>query len=429
MKKNYTLLMVCILGLISQYNFAQNTYDNGVFILNEGGAGSANASISYLDNSGNLSNNIFSNENPGMSLGAVAQGMGFEGNEAYIIANVSSEINVVDRVSFSHIANITNGINNPRYIEFDNGLAYVTNWGDAGVTTDDYIAVIDLQTYTVIDNIPVAEGPEEIVKKGNVLFVGHQGGYGHGNTVSVIDLTNYSVTAITVADVPNSLEVDDDYLYVLCGGKPAWTGAETLGKLYRIDLTDYTLVEEFDFSNGEHPDFLEIENGVAYYVENNNIFEFDFVGTSLPTTPLVSTTNVQIAYGFSFIDDIFYLTDAVDYISSGKVFTYDLTGSYQNDYTVGPLPNGVYKYEDDNLFVQPSQDKLQLSIYPNPTTEKLYLSTQEKAEVSFYSLSGNLIKKANYTNSGINVTSLSAGIYLVNVMQKGKHQTLKLIVE
>lgn len=61
--------------------------------------------------------------------------------------------------------------------------------------------------------------------------MGHQGGYGYGNTVSVIDLTDYSVSEITLADIPNSLEVDDDYLYVLCGGMPAWTGTETQAKL------------------------------------------------------------------------------------------------------------------------------------------------------------------------------------------------------
>ncbi|MGO1584878.1 DUF5074 domain-containing protein [Mesonia sp.] len=430
MTKNYTFLIVCILGLISQYNFAQNTYDGGVFILNEGMFGTNTASVSFLDDSNNLSNNVFANQNTELDLGQVAQGMGFEGDEAYIVSNGSSEINVVDRVSFSHIATITSGIDNPRYIEFNNGLAYVTNWGDPTDTTDDYVAVIDLQNYTVIDNIAVAEGPEEIVKKGNTLFVGHQGGYGYGNTVSVIDLTDYSVSEITLADIPNSLEVDDDYLYVLCGGMPAWTGTETQAKLFRIDLTDNTAIEEFDFATGEHPDFLEVENGIAYYVLNNNIFEFDFIDTSLSTTPFIDTTteSLQISYGLSLIDDTFYLADALDYVTDGIIHTYDVTGNFLNSYTVGLIPNGIYKYEAENLSV-PTQEKLQLAIYPNPTTEKLYLSTQEKAEVSIYSLSGNLIKKATYTNNGINVNTLSAGIYLVNVKQNGKQQTLKLIVK
>ena len=170
MTKNYTFLIVCILGLISQYNFAQNTYDDGVFILNEGMFGTNTVFVSFLDDSNNLSNNVFANQNTELDLGQVAQGMGFEGDEAYIVSNGSSEINVEDRVSFSHITTITSGIDNPRYIAFDNGLAYVTNWGDPTDTTDDYVAVIDLQNYTVIDNIAVAEVLKRLLKKGTLFL-------------------------------------------------------------------------------------------------------------------------------------------------------------------------------------------------------------------------------------------------------------------
>lgn len=429
MTKNYTFLMLCILGLLSQYNFAQNTFDDGVFILNEGMAGTNTASVSFLDDTNTLSNGIFVNENSGLNIGQIAQGMGFEGDEAYIVSNGSSEVHIVDRVSFSHIATITEGINNPRYIEFKDGFGYVTNWGDPTDTTDDFIAVIDLENYTVVNNIAVAEGPEEIIKKGNKLFVGHQGGYGHGNTVSVIDLTDDSVFEISLADIPNSLEVDEDYLYVLCGGKPNWTGDETIAKLFRINLNDYTAVEEFEFQIGQHPDFLEIEDGVAYYVESNNIYEFDFSSSSLPTTTFINTTNVQIAYAFSFIDGVFYLADVVDYVSDGIVYTYDATGSLQDSYTVGLIPNEIYKYEEEDLSVEPTQEKLQLAIYPNPTADKLFLTTQEAAEVSIYNSNGNLIKKATYTANGISVNALSTGIYLVRVQQKNTQQTLKLIIK
>ncbi|MDQ7917783.1 T9SS type A sorting domain-containing protein [Mesonia sp. MT50] len=429
MTKNYTFLIVCILGLISQYNFAQNTYDDGVFILNEGMAGTNTASVSFLDDTNTLSNGIFVNENSGLNIGQIAQGMGFEGDEAYIVSNGSSEVHIVDRVSFSHVATVTEGLDNPRYIEFDNGLAYVTNWGDPVNTADDFIAVINLETYTVVNNIAVAEGPEEIIKKGSKLFVGHQGGYGYGNTVSVIDLTDYSVSEITLADIPNSLEVDEDYLYVLCGGKPNWTGEESIAKLFRIDLNDYSAVEEFEFEIGQHPDFLEVEDGVAYYVEDTNIFEFDFSTTSLPTTAFITTANVQIAYGFSFIDGVFYLADVVDYVSDGIVYTYDATGGLQESYTVGLIPNGIYKYEAEDLSVEQTQEELQLAIYPNPTADKLFLTTQQAAEVSIYNLNAKLVKKATYTNNGISVNTLSTGVYLVRVQQENTQQTLKLIIK
>lgn len=337
--------MASIFGLFCFTGFAQDYYNNGVFILNEGNYGSSNASISFLSPSGTVSNDVFSTVNPGKNLGDVAQSMNFEGDYAYIVTNASSEINVVNRTTFVHVATITTDINNPRYIEFDNGNGYITNWGDPTVTTDDYIAVLDLSTNTVTSTIAVAEGPEGIVKKNNQLFVAHKGGYGHGHTVSVIDLSDYSVSEITVADVPTSIEVDSNYLYVLCGGKPAWTGDETIGKLYIIDLNNFSVMDVYDFATGEHPSNLQVVNGQAYYILNNNVYSFDFT-TSLPTSAFIDTSvqSVQTAYGLYIIDNTIYLADALGYTGNGNVLTYDASGAYQNTYTAGPIPNSVYKF-------------------------------------------------------------------------------------
>ncbi|WP_452229430.1 DUF5074 domain-containing protein [Lacinutrix sp. MEBiC02404] len=343
MKKNYLFVITTIFSFIAFSGFAQS-FGNGVFILNEGNLGTDTASVSFLNNSGTLENNIFTSQNTGQNLGQVGQGMGFDGNNAYIVSNGSSEINVVNHYTFAHIATVTTGINNPRHIVFNKGFGYITNWGDPGVTTDDYVAVMDLSTNTIVSTISVAEGPERIVKKNNQLFVAHQGGYGFGSSVSVINLADNTVSQITVGDVPNSILADDDYLYVLCGGKPAWTGDETLAKLYRIDLTDFSVMTVSDFATGEHPNFLQVDNGKAYYVLNNNIYNFDF-SASLPTTEFINTSaqNVALSYGLSLIDDVFYLADAIDYVSNGKIRTYNLSGVYQNEYTVGIIPNGVYK--------------------------------------------------------------------------------------
>lgn len=345
MTKNYLLLLGFLFGILSVN--AQSPYVDGVFILNEGNYGTNTATVSFLSGAGTLNNDIFGTENTGLDLGSVGQSMGFNGDYAYIVSNLTNEVNVVDRNTFAHITTVTAGLNNPRNIVFHNGLGYITNWGTTGSTTDDYVAVLDLTTNTITSNISVVEGPEEIVKSGSTLFVAQQGGFGYGNTVSVIDTSDNSVTQIMVSDVPNSIEVDDNYLYVLCGGKQAWTGGETLGALYRISLTDYTNVDVFNFAMGEHPNFLEIENGTAYYVLNNNIYQFNFTG-SLPTSAFIDTfaQSIGVAYGMSFIDDVFYLADGVDYVSPGKLQTYNATGTHTQTYTVGLLPNGIYKNEE-----------------------------------------------------------------------------------
>ena len=73
-------------------------YDKGVLILNQGNFGSPNTSISYLSNDQSLfQNNIFELVNPTKVLGDTGQDIGFNGDLAYVVLNVSNKIEIVNR--------------------------------------------------------------------------------------------------------------------------------------------------------------------------------------------------------------------------------------------------------------------------------------------------------------------------------------------
>ncbi|WP_019038423.1 DUF5074 domain-containing protein [Psychroflexus tropicus] len=431
MKNNYLGLLLVMLALFPFKNIAQ-TYNDGVFILNEGNFGAGNASVSFLNDNGTLSNGIFTSENPDLQVGDTAQSMAFNGEEIYIVANGSNRITVVDRLTFAEIATIETGLNNPRYVAFDEQSAYVTNWGDGTVTDDDFVAVIDRSTYQVTETIPITEGPEEILRSGNSLFVAHQGGFGYGNTISVIDLSDAnSISEIQTGDVPNSLEIDENFLYVLCGGVPDFTGNPTAGKLQRFDLNDFSNVVEFDFEVSDGPNFLEVENGIAYYVNSNSIFRVEFSSASLPESPFVDTSGSGLVntYGMDFIDDVFYVADAKDFVADGEVFTFDASGNFQTSYAVGKLPISVYRFNADNLSIDDNPALVNLSLYPNPAQNRFYLTNAEDATVTIYDMNGRLVGDFTYSNSGIGISQLNAGIYVVNIKKDAGFATKKLIID
>ncbi|WP_225035611.1 YncE family protein [Winogradskyella sp. SM1960] len=427
--KNYYKKTFYILAavLLSATSYAQD-YSNGIFILNEGLFGTNTASVSHIDASGTLENDIFATQNPGMTLGDTGQGMGFYGDFAYVILHYSDEIKVVNSTTFAFEASITDQLSAPRNITFYDGKGYVTNWGDPADTTDDYVAVIDLTTNTISSTISVAEGPEKIVQKDGKLFVAHQGGYGYGNSVSVIDIATSTVESITVGDVPSTIKVDDDYLYVLSSGKQAWTGDETQGSIHKIDLSDYQNHVTINFETTEHPSYLAVDDTDLYYVLNNNIYKMASTDTTLPTVAFNTSNDVQLSYGFDKIDDKLYLLDAIDYVSPGKVFVYDESGSLITEYTVGPLPNGVYKNEG-TLSVNDFAFET-TTLYPNPASESFELNLTENANIKMYDVFGKLVKDTKYTNTQpIALDGIEAGIYLVNIEVKGSSTTLKLIVK
>ncbi len=348
--RNYyrkSMLIVTVM-LFTVISFAQ-TYQNGIYVLNEGGFMASNASVSVLKPNLMVENGIYGNKNSNAALGATAQSMAFEGDYAYIVVNVSNYIKVVNRNTFALIATITDQMVNPRNIAFYDGKGYVTNWGDPFNDADDYVAIIDLATNTVTGTIPVVEGPEKIVASGGKIFVAHQGGYGQGNSVSVIDVITNAVESIEVGDVPSALAIDNTNLYVLCGGRPYYVVPETAGKLVKIDLTDYNNKTIFTFNNmTDHPAFLTLDSSSLFYTLGSQIYKMGLTDSALPAVSFIdlSIENVQIPYALEKIGNRFYVADAVDYSSSnGKVFVYDEVGSFISDYTVGISPNGFY-YND-----------------------------------------------------------------------------------
>jgi hypothetical protein len=320
-------------------------YDNGVLILNQGGFGNGNASMSYLSNDITVfQNNIFSLVNPSIVLGDTAQDVGFYNDLAYIVLNGSNKIEIVNRYTMAHVGTISSGLSNPRYIAFVNGKGYVSNWGNGSSSSDDFIAVINLTNNSLLSPIPVAEGPERMVVNNSKIYVAHTGGFGFGSTVSVLNTTTSVVSSIAVGDVPNSLEIVNNNLYVLNGGKPSWSGSESSGSLTKINLLTDTVFNTINFAASTHPSNLEIENGDCYFTIDSDVFKMAVTSTVLPSSPIFSTTDQGVygVYSLAVKNNKVYVGDAVDYSSNGKVHVYTVTGDLVSTQTVGVIPAGFY---------------------------------------------------------------------------------------
>jgi hypothetical protein len=150
----------------------------------------------------------------------------------------------------------------------------------------------------------------------------------------------------------------------------------------------------------------------------------------LPTSPFINTTsnNISIPYGFDKIEDKLYISDAIDFVSDGKVYVYNEDGTFSTDYTVGPLPNGFYKLKDETAAISDFATT-SISLYPNPTSDNFRLNITEKASIKMFDVSGRMIKNTEYDNESISVAGLTAGVYLVQIEIEGKTTTQKLIVQ
>ena len=318
-------------------------YENGILISNEGNWGQGNASISFVSyNLDTVENNVFNSVNTTL-LGDVAQSIAFYNDLAFIVVNSSNKIEIVNRYTFETVATIDSGLVNPRYIAFSNGKGYVTNWGEGSDSTDDYIAVIDLNTNTLESNtISVVEGPEEIVAAGDKIYIAHEGGWSQNNKVSVLDAKTNAITAvITVGDVPNTLQLDNSgNLWVLCEGAPEYASSETAGQLVKIDTSNNTTITSIDFDTTDHPDFLSLYEGNLYYYLGGDVFKMESTSVTRPTIPEISGVNF---YNMTINNGTLYGVDAKGFSSEGELISYDLASKILiNTATVNIGPGGIY---------------------------------------------------------------------------------------
>lgn len=316
------------------------TYDNGVFITNEGPFGSGTGTINFYNrSSASVSDDIFQAKNS-YPLGNIVQSMEIYNGKGYIVVNNAGKVEVVDGSTFASNG-VISGLTGPRYfLGIDNTKGYVSEWGTGG--TNGAIKVVDLSTKTVTATINTGKGAEGMVKVGNTVYVACSGGYDNDSVVTVIDATTNAVlTNITVGANPKSIKVDaSGKIWVLCSGQyGTYPNLVKTGKLVRIDATTNTVDLNLPFSSTlSQPLNLVINNAktMLYYSYDGKIYSHLYTASTLNATATISRNFYGL--GIDPTNDYFYGSDAGDFSSNGKVIRYTALGVAVDSFTVGIIP-------------------------------------------------------------------------------------------
>ena len=320
---------------------------NGYFIVNEGAFQGGNTSLSYYDRaSDSVLNNVFETAN-GSKLGDQSQSMTVIGDRGFVVVQNSAKIEVIDRSDFTSVATITEGIVSPRYlIGVDDTKAYVTDWGEDGITGT--VKVIDLASYQVTASIPVGEGPNQLLSSDGRVYVANGGAFGHDSTVMVLDpQADAVVDTIIVGDNPSSLAIDvNGALWIAGGGLVRYTDdfsaimeeESTPGFLAVIENDQVSRrFEAAQINVGPSSLTTNIARTDLYFHYRGGVHTITSDATTLPETPLIDADFLGLAVD-PVTDEI--LVGDRNYSSEGRFYRYAPTGELINSYTVGIAPNG-----------------------------------------------------------------------------------------
>lgn len=333
MRNLYLLLAVVILWSCNEEDLAAPEIGGSeILVLNEGNFSAGNGTINVFDEiAGNAQNTLY-------EAGATIQTADLYDGRIYLITNAPDHLDILAE-DFSLISRIDEGLDNPIAFAAVDNMGFITNWGDINTAFSDdpesFVAVIDLDTYTIVDSVLLDHRPQRIVAWGGKLYIANEG----SNTVSILDPNDLSIVEVEVAIGPSNLVADSSgSIWVLC----------TSGHL--VEITVDNIVGD-DISGLVTAGFnekmaIDQSGNSIYFLGGSNdtftgqttVYAVDL--QTLQVSPIIDNGFAFYAVGVDPITNEIYVGDSNAFQSTGTGFKYDIDGSLLNQFPTGIGPNG-----------------------------------------------------------------------------------------
>ena len=316
-----------------------DTMPGGLYVLNEGNMGSNKARIDYMNlRTGVYTSNIYGLQNPNQvkELGDVGNDIKAYGSRLYAVINCSHKVEVMD-LQARRIGQVD--LPNCRYLAFADGKAYVSAYVGSMVDPDMLGSVYEVDTATlqVTREVKVGHQPDELTIFGNRIYVCNSGGYltnRYDSTLSVIDLTSFKeIKTIPVGLNPYMVRVDRyGKLWVTCRGNysdvaPSLTVVEgdMVTKRFAVQCDNISLLGDSLYVLDAKAKTLSIINTQTLQITPQNSISSDMQTYEMPFGLLATPTGI-------------YITDAKNYVSSGTLHSYSLSGLHRWQVKTGDIP-------------------------------------------------------------------------------------------
>ncbi len=347
-KKILYLLLVSLFFMVS---CSDDDTDNSIYqetgdrqselciVVNQGNFTEANGSIAlYHPTTGVIDQEVYTAVN-GRQLAATIESVAVKDDILLLLCNSEDKIVFLNSTTMQEIAEPITGIGTPRYGAIKGNKAYVSCWSFTG---QEQIAIIDLQSKTLVGSIPANYSmPEAVQIVGDLLFVAVLGG------IDVYDTTtNQFIKSIASVKSPNALAqqmvVDkNNRLWVSLGGfyNTDWEVDNSENGFMCINPITKEIITEVSVPNMGVDAEIAISSSKdkIYFISNK-----DIVGSQSPNTETdiyylsvdtekVGTTPVVSGTGFYGI--------GVDPVS-GYIYTANINGFMTNSVMYIYKPTG-----------------------------------------------------------------------------------------
>ena len=316
----------------------------GVFVINEGNYGYANASLTFYNTEmDTMANNLFYRTN-GAPIGDVGQSLTLIDGKLYIVVNSSNYIYKVDAntiVCDTTQPYMLKDFAQPRYmLPVAPDKAYVSDLASTELW------IVNPQNMTHTGSVSMGKSTETMVQVGNELYVTNWSkAYIQtmdNNTVQVVDLINdVKVMDITVGKEPNGMVVDKNgMVWVLCEGA-IWSSSAEHPTLWKIDPSTKQAVCMVSFNKADGAMNLAIDptGNYLYYFLGGDVHRAN-VNAPNEEDSFVIPADGKVFYKIAVNPENgdIYVSDAKSYTVNGTVYRYSSDGVLLSSFEAGICP-------------------------------------------------------------------------------------------
>lgn len=341
--------MLCI-GLLALGFTACNNDDEkdivnvNALVLNEGGWGANNASITCLDTrNGNVVADWFENANNGRPLGDVAQDMLKYGSKVYATVTFSNSLEVIDPKTGAS-QRVDMGDRNPRHIAAEGGKLYITCYNPCSVVRVD-TASLEIEATCQLgefhpEGIAIAQGKAFVASSVTADYSTYD------DKVYVVDLASFSnPQAITVGTNPGMVKkVSDSKILVAYAGNYSdiYAGSAL------VDVASLEVTQTYQEMAG-----AVVYNGMVYayastWVEvtpgdwQQTVGYFKYNPANGESTPLDFLSGIANPYGIDIdaTNGDIYVSESISG-ANGDVHCYSQSGTLRFKAEAGIFPKKV----------------------------------------------------------------------------------------
>lgn len=115
--------------------------------------------------------------------------------------------------------------------------------------------------------------------------------------------------------------------------------------------------------------------------------------------------------------------------------TYDSFGNMVNEAWPTPFNNCGFDLDAVGVINQKALgtsdfEKTNVFLYPNPASDRVFIQSKNEANITIYDISGRLVaSQKSITSNGMDVSSLSKGIYVAQITSEEKTTSIHLVIK